>query len=611
MTATVSGIVVLFSAVALIQYRWNLQIRRATEVRLGANLESVMVKWHLNLYREFSTICIALEVGPDSGAQNHWNDYLRRYEAWRSAAIGTGSVENIYSNPDIVSDIYIYETSRVAAARLVRLDPDADRIDNSAAPAQLDDLLARLKTKSGNLRLALSAWMRDDSSQMTSSENDSEPTAARNSQRRAITGWQFEESIPAIVHPILHNTNSRVNSKSRVDWLVVVLNRDAIMRRVFPELTQRYFESNHGLEYKLAVVVVGKASHLLYSSDRDFGIQEVGGSDSVMNVFGPPPESTEGSFWQVMKGRESLRGEEWRSFSGPVWFPVFQQTSDPRHWELFLKHRTGSLEGTVTKVWHANLLIGSVMLAMLASSLLLVIIAAQRVRALAVMRLDFVTSISHELRTPLAGILASGQNLCDGFARDPSQYGALITAQTRQLIGLVDQILLFASTHDGKTQYCLTAVSVADVFEHLRKTTFAVLGAAGFDVECRLEENLRPVLADQEALSRCLRSLIENAAKYSGGNRWICLSAEADESGHDHTGIRIVVVDHGIGIDHSDLQHIFEPFYRTSAAVAAQIHGSGLGLSIANHIVRGMGGRLSVSSEVGRGSAFTLHLKVV
>lgn len=101
----------LIIATAVLQYRWNLQIRRAAETGLGASLESVMVQWHLNLYRELSTICIALQVGPDSGAHNHWNDYLLRFEEWRHAASGTGVSENIYSNPEVVKNIYIYEAS--------------------------------------------------------------------------------------------------------------------------------------------------------------------------------------------------------------------------------------------------------------------------------------------------------------------------------------------------------------------------------------------------------------------------------------------------------------------------------------------------------------------
>ena len=67
-TATLIGIAALLIALALLQYRWNAQIRQAAELRAGADLESVMMKWHLDLYGEISTICVALQLGPDSGA---------------------------------------------------------------------------------------------------------------------------------------------------------------------------------------------------------------------------------------------------------------------------------------------------------------------------------------------------------------------------------------------------------------------------------------------------------------------------------------------------------------------------------------------------------------
>jgi signal transduction histidine kinase len=70
------------------------------------------------------------------------------------------------------------------------------------------------------------------------------------------------------------------------------------------------------------------------------------------------------------------------------------------------------------------------------------------------------------------------------------------------------------------------------------------------------------------------------------------------------------VADRGIGIDRSDLAHIFDPFYRSPRVNAAQIHGTGLGLSLAKKIAEAMGGKLSVISDLGVGSTFTLHLQI-
>ena len=604
------GIAILLGAVATLQYRWNMQIRNATENRLGEDLESVMLKWHLNLYREFSTICIALQVGPDSGAHQEWIDYLRRYEEWRSTS-DAGFVRNIYSNPYIVGEIYIYQASRGRSGPLFRLNADSDKIVQSTEPADLQPLLAQLQGKSANLRLALHAWQSEEDLNESEAPNQATSSAAQHESRTsAITGWQFDESIPAIVHPIVHHDNGTPVPSKPVDWLVVVLNKDAITNRILPELTQRYFEGSRWSEYDLAVLSIGQTYRLLlYSSSPRFGLEDTAGSDSVMNIFGPPPESTEGSFWQVVKNRESLRGDEWHSFSGPVWFPIIQRGSERHRWMMFLKHRTGSLEASITKAWRTNLFVGITMLLLLAITMMLLIVATKRAKSLAAMQMDFVASISHELQTPLAAVLSAGQNLTDGFADDVPHYGSLITAQARQLIDLVEQILLFVAVKDGKKKYELVTVSLDEVIDNLRQTTLAILEKAGFKIDCRIEDDLPCVVGDKQAVLRCLRNLVENAAKYSGNNRWIGIFIELDRSTTVTQEVRISVVDHGIGIADSELKYVFEPFYR-SPKVAARIRGSGLGLPVVKHIIKDLGGRVSVETELGVGSTFTLHLRV-
>src|SRR4051795_5369297 len=80
-----SGMLVLLAAVAVLQYRWTNQASNADEMRIGAELDSLMMKWHGDLYTEFSAICNAIQVGPDSGARDTWNDYLDRYVQWSFA----------------------------------------------------------------------------------------------------------------------------------------------------------------------------------------------------------------------------------------------------------------------------------------------------------------------------------------------------------------------------------------------------------------------------------------------------------------------------------------------------------------------------------------------
>jgi signal transduction histidine kinase len=492
----------------------------------------------------------------------------------------------------------------------LRLDADKVRIERSALPAELRPLLAHLEGKASNLHVALRAWQADAPRINVDPGAEPESSLAHKLRSTAITGWQFDESIPAIVHPIVHHGLKSSGTGGPVDWFVIVLNRSTIEQRIFPELAQRYFRGRQGLEYKLAVLSVGKTSRLLYSSDPGFGTADVGNSDSVMNIFGPPPESMEGSFWQSVKNKESLRGEEWHSFSGPVWFPVIQRTSEGAVWMLFLQHRTAPLQASITRVWRGNLIVGGAVLLLLATSMFLLVIATQRVRAVAALQMNFVASISHELRTPLAAMLSAGQNIADGYAPDLRRYGSIVTNQSRQLMDLVDQILLFAAMKDGKKEYVIEPLKVEGILKTLQKTTLPLLEQQGFTVQVEVPKEIPAALGDNKGVLRCMRNLLENAAKYSGDQRWIGVRVEVNEFAKLGKEVAISIADHGIGIDPDEIEHIFDPFYRGARVVAAQIHGSGLGLAVVRQTMEAIGGRLSVKSQQGKGSVFTLHLRV-
>jgi signal transduction histidine kinase len=233
---------------------------------------------------------------------------------------------------------------------------------------------------------------------------------------------------------------------------------------------------------------------------------------------------------------------------------------------------------------------------------------------LAKLQMDFVASVSHELRTPLAVLSSAADNIADGLVEGKAvlqKYGAVLQNQSRRMSTLVDQILLFASTEDRKNRYILRPLHVSEIIDSVVPSAEDLLREPGVIIDRSIEPEIPMVMGDLSGVSHCLQNLIGNAMKYGGDHPRISIKAFVARTGSssEHE-VRISVKDRGIGIDRSDLNHIFEPFYRSPRVSAAQIHGTGLGLALAKRIAESMGGRLSVLSELSLGSTFTLHLQI-
>ncbi len=233
---------------------------------------------------------------------------------------------------------------------------------------------------------------------------------------------------------------------------------------------------------------------------------------------------------------------------------------------------------------------------------------------LARMQMDFAASVSHELRTPLAVLCSAVDNIADGVVSGKEQmakYGTVIRSQSNQINGLISQVLLFAATQDGKGRYVMRPTRISQIIDSAVTGTSELVRKAGFVMEQHISPSLPMVLGDATALSQCLQNLITNALKYGEKARWIAIDATCEETkDRRNREVRISVYDRGKGIERSELPRIFEPFYRSPSVIAEQIHGAGLGLPIAKSLAEAMGGRLSVASEVGVGTVFTLRLPV-
>ncbi len=601
-----SGLVVLLAVLAFLQFRWTNEATAAAEMRIGAELESLMMKWHGDLYGQFSAICIAMQVGPDSGARDTWNDYLERYVEWNGAPPHE-TLPNVYRNPELVQNVYIWDTNLDSQPQLFRLDTDKKKIEATAVPGNLQVLLSRLRAHSGSFSTSLRVWKLPAQGGNTSSDIASGPNSP---PVTANTGWLFDENVPAIVHPIFQRDGRSLNSQSPVDWMVIVLDVNALRTRILPQLAMRYFGGLEGLDYKLAVVTKGIGPNGIYSSDPGFGTQEIQKADASLNIFGPSDESVK-SLAHQPANRRSLQSTEWRNFYGSTWFPVIEYESSSRPWLLILQHRSEPLQDVILRVRHRNYAVSAVLLLLLAVNIALLTIAGIRAQKFNKLQMDFVASVSHELRTPLTAIFSAAENIHDGVIRNNSDlvdYGSLVMGKSRQLMDYVDRILLFASIRSGKDRYNIRPLQVSEILEQVRKNIASLILEESHVIEEDIEPYLPCVVGDLRAVCGCLENLITNAIKYGGVDRRIRISArlENTDSGKE---VAIAIHDRGMGIHASELKHIFQPFYRSPEATLAQIPGTGLGLSVCKHLAESMGGRLSVRSEVGVGSTFTLHLR--
>ena len=594
----------LLAVLAFLQYRWTNEATAASEMRIGAELESFMMKWHGDLYGEFSAICTAMQVGPDSGARDTWNDYLERYVEWNNA-LPRETLPNVYRNPDLVESVYIWDTNLDAKPQLFRLNEDEKKIELAEVPQNLQTLLARLRAHSTSLSTSLRVWQLSSQGERTSSEVapvSGSPVVTTNG------GWQFDEDVPAIVHPIFQRDGRSLNSQSPVDWMVIVLDLNALRKRILPDLATRYFGGLEGLDYKVAVIAKKPQPEVIYSSDPGFGTPDVDRADASLNIFGPP-EDTQDHIHQARNAR-SLRSVEWHNFYGSAWFPVIEYESHPSPWILEIQRRAGPLQDVINGVRQKNLAVSAFLLLLLALTMALLTMAGIRAQKFNRLQMDFVASVSHELRTPLTAIFSAAENIKDGVIYDKSDladYGSIVMGQSRQLMEYVDRILLFASIRSGKDRYNIRPLHIAEILQRVRKNLASLI----IQESCIIEEVVTPglpcVLGDLFAVCGCLENLMTNAIKYSSVDRRIRIAArlQSTENGQE---VAISIQDRGIGIHSSELKRIFEPFYRSPEATLAQIHGTGLGLSVCKHLAEAMGGRLSVKSEVGAGSVFTLHL---
>jgi len=230
----------------------------------------------------------------------------------------------------------------------------------------------------------------------------------------------------------------------------------------------------------------------------------------------------------------------------------------------------------------------------------------RREMRLAEMRSRFVAAVSHELKTPLTGIRMFAEMMHMGRPIDPdtqAQYLETIVNESERLTRLLNNVLDFSRIEQGQKTYHREPNDLAEIVQATARTMTYPLEQENFALDVKIENDLPPAYVDRDGIEQAILNLLTNAMKYSGESRDIDLHLRSED------GQAIIEVsDHGIGIEPDEQARIFEQFYRTPSPDNEGIPGTGLGLTLVQHIARAHGGTVTVQSTLGEGSTFSMHL---
>jgi signal transduction histidine kinase len=278
-------------------------------------------------------------------------------------------------------------------------------------------------------------------------------------------------------------------------------------------------------------------------------------------------------------------------------------------WTVGLTAHGRSPEELARQSFWVHMTLAGMLVLAVAGGLVAALLAANRAVRLSEMKSDFVSNVSHELRTPLSSIRVFGEFLKAGRADDPEtarRYGRHIEAESRRLSRLIDNILEFSRIESGSREYRFAPANLEEIVEAAVEAFRVRSREAGFTIEYEgPAEALPAVRMDPDAIGQVMYNLLDNAVKYSGTSRWIGVTVAAENG-----AVLCSVRDKGIGIPRTEQNKVFERFHRAGTSLVHDVKGSGLGLSIVDHVVRAHGGSVRLTSEPGEGTVVSVRLPV-
>ena len=418
---------------------------------------------------------------------------------------------------------------------------------------------------------------------------------------------------PAVVVPTFHveivdktpaATLRIVRGFSGGHCFVAQLNERYLREELFPRLISDSFGEKSADEYDFAVVERARPGRALYGAPANADLEKPFFAMMLRKPALPVPLKKAHETWQDTMFVQRF---EYNIVSGvrPAGFEFRDGV-----WELQVTHKGVPLNAAFEKTQRRNLLFSLAVEALLVVAILFLVVAVRRMQQLAEQKMQFVAAVSHELRAPVSAISMLSRNQADGLVTGGEkvrQYGELMHQQSRRLNEMVERTLQYAGIHSNLGRPAKTEIDLKRLIDEAVDARREQLARLGFDIEVDVDAHLPTIYGDANLLRIAIDNLLSNAEKYAEGGRWIGVSASYSAAAKE---VLIRVEDRGPGIASGEQSGIFEPFFRGHAAVDAQIPGSGIGLSLVRSAAEAHRGSVTLVSEPGRGSAFTLHLPV-
>ncbi len=227
---------------------------------------------------------------------------------------------------------------------------------------------------------------------------------------------------------------------------------------------------------------------------------------------------------------------------------------------------------------------------------------------------NFLSNMSHDIRTPMNAIIGYATLLAKDADNGEKvrEYTRKITYSGQHLLSLINDILDMSKIESGKTSLNKEEFRLPEFIEELYSMIIAQTNAKNQTLDVHTKGNIPEiVMGDKLRLNQIMLNILSNAVKYTPEGGQIALKVETmKQTVHNHAHLRFTVADNGIGMSEEYVKTIFEPFSRETTDKTKSIQGTGLGMAITKNIVDLMGGVITVDSEPGKGTTFTVELEL-